>query len=67
VHLIAGQPVARAETAEACQHLVLESTTTLELRLGGSNVGQELADQGADRRVLLGRPDSGTTVHLNRQ
>jgi len=64
VHLVAGQSVARAEAANVGQYLILESTTALEVSLGRPDIGEELANHGADRRVLLSCPDPGATIDV---
>ena len=62
VHLLARQPVPRAEARERGEHLVLEAAPAFELRFRGPGFDQELADHRADRRVLLGRPDACAAI-----
>jgi hypothetical protein len=64
VHLVARQPAAGAEARECGKYLVLEATTAFEIRFCRPDIGQEPADHGADRQVLLGCPDSSAAVNV---
>jgi hypothetical protein len=58
VHLLAKQAIPRTESPQSGQHLILETTPTLGIRLHGTDFCEEPADHGAEGGGLLGYPDS---------
>jgi hypothetical protein len=64
VHLLARQPIPRAEARERREHLVLEAAPAFEVRFSGPSFDQELADHRADRSVLLGRADACAAIDV---
>lgn len=64
VYLVAIETVARAESLDRRENLVLKPLSTLEVRLAGAEVFKELPHEGTHRRALFGRsnPDSAIDV-----
>ena len=63
----AAQTVPGSELSDGGENFPLQAAAPLEIRLCGAQSRQELADQSADRSVVLGRPDAGPPVDVVRQ